>query len=79
MNVHQQPAHLQAADAKHPDARDGAVLAAGIPIAPHREPAEAVVSALGSDAARGLTGAEAQRRLWETSERLTGVRYEALH
>ena len=23
--------------------------------------------------------AEAQRRLWETSERLTGVRYEALH
>ena len=34
-----------------------------IPIAPHREPAEAVVSALGSDAARGLGRAEAQRRL----------------
>ena len=65
MNVHQQPAHLQAPDAKHPDARDGAVLAAGIPIAPHREPAEAVVSALGSDAARGLSAAEAQRRLEE--------------
>src|SRR3989338_1175236 len=30
---------------------------------PHREPAEAVVSALGSDAARGLSRAEAQRRL----------------
>jgi P-type Ca2+ transporter type 2C len=30
---------------------------------PHREPAEAVVAALGSDVARGLTRAEAQRRL----------------
>ena len=31
--------------------------------APHREPVELIVSALGSDATRGLGGAEAQRRL----------------
>jgi P-type Ca2+ transporter type 2C len=31
--------------------------------APYRDPAEAVVSRLGSDAARGLSGAEAQSRL----------------
>ena len=34
-----------------------------VPIAAHGEPAATVVSALGSDVARGLTGAEAKRRL----------------
>jgi Ca2+-transporting ATPase len=32
-------------------------------ISPHRMPVDAVLAALGSDAARGLSGAEAQRRL----------------
>jgi Ca2+-transporting ATPase len=36
---------------------------ASISAAPHREPVESVVSALGSDTARGLSGPEAQRRL----------------
>ena len=47
----------------HGAVRERATLVPSIPITPHREPAEAVVSALGSDVARGLTGAEAQRRL----------------
>ena len=47
----------------HGAVRDNATLVPSIPITPHREPAEAVISALGSDVARGLTGAEAQRRL----------------
>ena len=34
-----------------------------IPTAPYREPAQAVVSALGSDSARGLSRAEAEQRL----------------
>src|SRR4029434_9107037 len=34
-------------------------------IAPHREPAQAVLVALGCDGARGLTWAEAARRLQE--------------
>ncbi len=37
--------------------------AARIPSAPHREPADAVVAALGSDIPRGLSRAEAQKRL----------------
>jgi P-type Ca2+ transporter type 2C len=37
--------------------------AASVPIVPHRMPAEAVVAALGADVARGLSRAEAQRRL----------------
>ena len=36
---------------------------ANISAAPHREPVESVVSALGSDTTRGLSGPEAQRRL----------------
>jgi P-type Ca2+ transporter type 2C len=63
VNVHQQLAHLETPDAKRPDVCDSATLAASVPITPHREPAEAVVFALRSDAARGLTAAEAQRRL----------------
>jgi Ca2+-transporting ATPase len=41
----------------------GGIRTPAIPAAPHRTPAEAVVSALDSDPARGLTRAEAQRRL----------------
>ena len=63
MNVHQQLAHPKMPEAEHPDARDGAARAPSIPITPHREPAEVVVSALGSDAVRGLTVAEARQRL----------------
>ena len=48
---------------KHPTVRDDAVLPVSFPITPHREPAEAVVAALESDLARGLSRAEAQRRL----------------
>jgi Ca2+-transporting ATPase len=55
--------HRETPDAKHPHAHDGAAFADDSPIVPHCEPADAVVSALGSDAARGLTGAEAQQRL----------------
>src|SRR5262245_17718367 len=63
VNVHQQLAHPKLPDAKHPDTRDDATVAPRLPTAPHSESAEAVISALGSDAARGLTTAEAQRRL----------------
>jgi P-type Ca2+ transporter type 2C len=63
VNLHQKLRHFEAPDLKHPAARDSAVFTANLPITPHREPAEMVVSALGSDVARGLTRAEAQRRL----------------
>ena len=46
-----------------PRLADGAALVPAVSVIPHREAAEVVVSALGSDAARGLTAAEAQRRL----------------
>ena len=63
MTVHQKFVHLETPDAKHPEVRDSVARAPGIPVAPHREPAELVVSALDSDAAHGLARAEAQRRL----------------
>ncbi len=63
MNVHQKQMHLEGSHFKHPEVRDKAVFTPNLPITPHCELAEAVVSALGSDAARGLTQAEAQRRL----------------
>ena len=63
MTLHQKLKDLEAPDLKHPAARDRAAFTPNIPITPHREPAETVVAALGSDAARGLTRAEAQRRL----------------
>jgi P-type Ca2+ transporter type 2C len=50
VDVAENPAGLSAAEA-------------GISSAPHREPFESVVSALASDATRGLSGPEAQRRL----------------
>ncbi|MFL6821459.1 MAG: cation-translocating P-type ATPase [Xanthobacteraceae bacterium] len=42
---------------------EGAAFAGTLAIAPHRAPAQAVVSALGSDAAHGLSRAAAQQRL----------------
>ncbi len=63
MNLHQKPMHLETPDLKHLGVRSGGALASNITITPHREPAETVVGALGSDVARGLTRAEAQRRL----------------
>ena len=63
MTVHQKFVHLETPDAKHPEVRDSVAPAPGIPVAPHREPAELVVSALDSDAAHGLARADAQRRL----------------
>jgi Ca2+-transporting ATPase len=63
VNLHQKLMHLEAPDLMHPADRDDAVVAPNLPITPHRESTETVVAALGSDAARGLTQAEAQRRL----------------
>jgi Ca2+-transporting ATPase len=63
VNVHQQLAHAKPPNTKQPNARDGAAAVPKLPTAPHREPAEAVVTALSSDTARGLTAAEARRRL----------------
>ena len=57
MNLHQKPT-LEPLPAAHP-----AAVAASMPQSPHGEPAEAVVAALGSDVTRGLSRAEAQRRL----------------
>ena len=56
MNLHQQQTTIDAARAVQPTA------AAGIQM-PHRQPAQAVVVALGVDAARGLSREEARRRL----------------
>ena len=64
MNLHQKLMHIEMPDLKDSCAgRDSAAFGPNIPITPHREPAETVVSALGSDLALGLTRAEAQRRL----------------
>jgi P-type Ca2+ transporter type 2C len=68
VNLHQKPSAQVPLDLERPHAprsaiRDGAALAESLPIAPHRAPAQAVVSALGSDIARGLSRTEAQRRL----------------
>jgi Ca2+-transporting ATPase len=63
VNLHQKLMHLETPDLKQLAVRGSAAFASNIPITPHREPAETVVYALGSDVARGLTRAEAQRRL----------------
>ena len=54
MNLHQKPTNVEAPHLQHPTARDSAAPAGSIAKMPHREPAEAVVSGLDSDAARGL-------------------------
>src|SRR5512145_1827567 len=64
VNLHQTPQAQPSAVAQPRvdiSARDGA--AQSLAIAPHREPAKAVVAALGSDIANGLSQDEAQRRL----------------
>ena len=63
MNLHQKPTTVETPNLAHPPAQADAAPAGKMAKQPHREPAEAVVSALGSDAARGLSRAEAQRRL----------------
>jgi Ca2+-transporting ATPase len=63
VNVHQNLTPPRTPDSERSAPGDSTALGAGIPLTPHREPAELVVSALGSDAARGLTHAEARRRL----------------
>jgi P-type Ca2+ transporter type 2C len=63
VNLHQKSTTLEASNAQHPMDRDGASPAVPMPAAPHRLPAEAVVSALHSDTARGLSRVEAKLRL----------------
>ena len=63
MNLHQKPTTVETPNLAHPPAQADAAPAGKMAKQPHREPADAVVSALGSDAARGLSRAEAQRRL----------------
>jgi Ca2+-transporting ATPase len=63
VNLHQKLTYLETAGSKHPATCDDAALAPGMRSIPHRESAAAVVLALGSDVARGLTRAEAQQRL----------------
>jgi hypothetical protein len=46
----------------HSTVQDSVALTASIPVTPHREPAEVVVAAFGSDVARGLSRAEVRRR-----------------
>ncbi len=64
MNLHQKLAGIETQDWHDPTRPDAPAPALSV-LAPHREPAEAVVAALGSNAAAGLSRAEAQRRLVE--------------
>ena len=63
MNLHQTSTAIATSQPAHPAASPGAGPAGGPAIAPHREPAQAVVAALGSDVGHGLSRAEAERRL----------------
>jgi P-type Ca2+ transporter type 2C len=60
VNLHQKPTASRAIHAEPRTAPRAAT-----PSAPHNQPPEAVVAALGSHAANGLSGADAQRRLQE--------------
>ena len=60
MNLQQKLKDLKTPHLEHAKVQ---ASAASVPIVPHRMPAEAVVAALGADVARGLSRAEAQRRL----------------
>jgi Ca2+-transporting ATPase len=62
VNLHQKLAGIETQNWHDAVRPDGPALALNV-LAPHREPAEAVVAALGSNAAAGLSRAEAQRRL----------------
>src|SRR5262245_32894826 len=63
MNLHRTPASADTTDLAHPLAHGAAAPAGRMVKQAHREPADAVVAALGSDTARGLSRAEAHRRL----------------
>ncbi len=62
MNLHQKVADVETPRLAQSNVQDGSSLGSA-PLAPYREPAEAVVAALGSDVARGLSRAEVQRRI----------------
>ena len=63
MNLYQKSIDVEAAQSGRLTGGDGAAPAQALAIAPYRRPAEAVVSAFGSDLARGLSRAEAEQRL----------------
>jgi Ca2+-transporting ATPase len=64
VNLHQKPsAQVPSAVQRLGAERDSPAVAESLPTAPHREPAAAVVAALGSDIAVGLSRTEAHRRL----------------
>jgi P-type Ca2+ transporter type 2C len=63
VNLHERSRDLATAQRERSTAPEGAASTGSLAIAPHRAPAQAVVSALGSDAARGLSRAAAQQRL----------------
>ncbi len=62
MNLDRKSGEFESSRVPHPSEQESAALREGF-IMPHRQPAEAVVAALDSDAAGGLGRAEAQRRL----------------
>ena len=63
MNLHERSRDVDTAQRERTTSPEGAAVAGTLAIAPHRAPAQAVVSALGSDPAHGLSGAVAQQRL----------------
>ncbi len=63
MNLHEGSRDVDTARRERTTPPEGAAFAGTLAIAPHGAPAQAVVSALGSDAAHGLSRAAAQQRL----------------
>jgi P-type Ca2+ transporter type 2C len=63
MNLQQKLKDNEAQSRELATVQESAALAARISLTPHREPAEVVVAAFGSDVACGLNRAEAERRL----------------
>jgi Ca2+-transporting ATPase len=63
VNLHERSRDVDTAQRERTTSPEGAAFAGTLAIAPHRAPAQAVVSALGSDAAHGLSRAAAQQRL----------------
>jgi Ca2+-transporting ATPase len=63
VNLHERSRDVDTAQREGTTPPEGAAFAGTLAIAPHRAPAQAVVSALGSDAAHGLSRAAAQQRL----------------
>jgi P-type Ca2+ transporter type 2C len=63
VNLYQKSVDVEAAESGQLTGGDRAAPAQALAIAPYRRPAEVVASAFGSDLARGLSRAEAERRL----------------